>query len=324
MKNAQSSGLSEPQRQALQWLNRLRDSECNDQVKQDFSQWLALAPEHAIAYSEAQLFWEQIGGLPDRAGERLDAARAYLGKAGAARRRRNATLIFGVMALGILIGRPEYCQRLAADHYRTAKGEHAKIQLADGGGIELNTDSELRVSELFGARRVWLERGEAWFNVRHNPEQVFEVIVGKGRIRDVGTQFNVMADQTGTTVAVEEGEVAILTPDRPAVSVVAGQQSGFDENGAIAALSPVDSKAVGAWRDGVLVFKQQSLPEVLRQLSRYHQVDFELLDSKLQNLSVSGRFSTQDLNENLNTLSNGLGVKITRLTPERISLRAAK
>lgn len=324
MSTQQPSALSDPQRQALQWLARLRDSACSDREKQDFSDWLALAPEHATAYSEAQQFWEQISGLPDMAGNRLTAARSYIRNAQTARRRRSSTLVIGAIVVGFMLSKPEYFLKLTAEHYQTAKGEHLSIQLADGSSVELNTDSDMRVAGLFGSRKVWLEHGEAWFNIRHNPEQAFEVLAGKGRIRDIGTQFNVMTDNTRTMVAVEEGEVAISLPDREPVSVSAGRQSSFGENGLIDSVTTGDLKAVSAWRNGMLIFKQQNLPEVLRQLSRYHRVDFELLDAKLHDITVSGRFSTTDLNESLNTLTNGLGVKVTRLTPERISIRAGK
>ena len=324
MNTHQPAVLSKPQKQALQWLARLRGSQCSDQDKQAFSDWLALAPEHATAYTEVQQFWEQISDLPDMAGTRLGAARSYIRNAQTSRRRRTTFLVIGAIVVGFMTSQPEYFLQLTAKHYQTAKGEHISIQLADGSGIEVNTDSELKVAELFGYRKVWLEHGEAWFSVHHNPEQPFEVLVGKGRIRDIGTQFNVLTDAARTAVAVEEGEVSISMPDREPVSVTAGRQSGFDETGLINAVTAVDFKAVSAWRSGMLIFKQQSLPEVLRQLSRYHKVDFELPDAKLQNVTVSGRFSTTDLNESLNTLANGLGVKITRLTPERISIRAAK
>lgn len=320
----QPAALSEPQRQALRWQARLRDSECSEQDKQDFSEWLAINPEHATAFSEVQQFWEQISDLPNLAGSRLSAARSYVQGAQSQRRRRTSTLVIGAFVVGFMISKPEAVLKLAAQHYQTAKGEHLSIELSDGSSIELNTISNLRVADLFGWRKAWLEQGEAWFNIRHNPDQPFEVLAGNGRIRDIGTQFNVMTGHGKTAVTVEEGEVAISTNDTQPVLVAAGQQNGFDDFGHMDSVTASDSKAAGAWRNGMLIFKQQSLPEVLRQLARYHRVDFELQDPQLEGLTVSGRFSTADLNESLNTLANGLGVKVTRMTPERILIRAGK
>jgi transmembrane sensor len=117
--------------------------------------------------------------------------------------------------------------------------------------------------------------------------------------------------------------VALSIPGQPELSLVAGLQSGFNANGSLQ--TPGRNEAdVGAWREGILIFKRQPLPEVLRQLARYHRVEFELPDARLQALTVSGRFSTSDLDESLNTLSNGLGVQVVRQGEGRILIVAKK
>lgn len=313
--------LSEPQRQALRWLSRLQDDACSDRDRQAFEDWLAAAPEHAEAYVQTQQFWQQIGGLTEIAGNRMKDARGHAQKTRAARR-HNTALLFAAIAVGLCALHPEFILKLTAERYQTAKGEHTAIDLAGGSRIELNTDSDLRVARLFGSRTVWLERGEAWFDVEHDAEHPFEVVVGNGRIRDVGTRFNVIKDLDNTTVAVAEGEVALSPAGAPEQPVKAGEQGGFDAEGRPQPVVAGDADAAGSWRQGLLIFKRQPLQEVLRQLTRYHRVEFELTGVKLQSLSVSGRFSTANLNESLNTLANGLGVTITRLSPTRIVIEA--
>lgn len=314
--------LSEPQRQALRWLSRLQDNDGNAHDRQQFEDWLSAAPEHAEAYVQAQQFWQQLGGLPNIAGSRLKDAHGYVQKNQAARRRRNTVVLAAALAVGLCALRPEFFLRLTAERYQTAKGEQTAIDLADGSRIELNTDSDLRVARLFGSRTVWLEHGEAWFDVKHDAARPFEVVAGNGRIRDVGTRFNVINDEGNTTVEVTEGIVALSHDGSPEQRVKAGQQSGFDAEGRLRPIVAGDANAVGSWRQGLLIFKRQTLPEVLRQLARYHRVEFELPDAKLQTLRVSGRFSTSDLDESLSTLANGLGVKVTRLSPTHISIGA--
>ncbi|WP_020563982.1 FecR family protein [Methylosarcina fibrata] len=324
MNSPAPNALSEPQRQALRWLSRLNAATCSDRDRQIFEDWLAEAPEHAEAYLQAQQFWQQLGGLTDVAGARLKDARGYVQTARTTRRRRNTTLLALALAAGLCVLQPELVLKLTSQSYQTAKGEQTAINLADGSRIELNTDSDLRVARLFGSRTVWLERGEAWFDVKHDGAHPFEVIAGNGRIRDVGTRFNVSRDGDNTTVEVEEGIVALSRDGSPEQWVKAGQQSGFDAEGRLRPVHAGDSNAAGSWRRGLLIFKRQTLSDVLRQLARYHQVEFELPDAKLQSLSVSGRFSTSNLDESLNTLANGLDVKITRLSPMRVSIEARR
>lgn len=313
-------GLTEPQRQALQWLSRLRDSDVGEQERLQFQDWLNDAPEHTEAYHQVQQFWQQLGGLPDLAGSRLDAARGFVRRSQLTRRRRDLTLLIAAIAISLCVQYPEPWQRLAAVRYQTAVGERQTVELADGSRIDLNTASVLCV-ERFGSRTVWLEQGEAWFDVKHNAEQPFEVRVGAGRIRDVGTQFNVLIDREQITVAVNEGEVALKLPGKPDLALTAGLQAGFAADGS-ARTSRSASLGANAWRDGMLIFKHQTLQEVLRQLARYHTVEFELPDTKLQGLTVSGRFSTTDLNESLSTLQNGLGIQVAQAAGGKVVIRS--
>ena len=303
--------LSAAQKQAIRWQSRLGDKNCSDQVKQDFDCWLAAAPENAAAFQMIQYFWDQFGDLQTVAAPELAEARRFAEQSQAGRRQRHATLALLLAVVGLGASQPDFALKLTAKHYQTAKGDMLSIELSDGGVIKLNTDSDLRVADIFGWRKAWLEKGEAWFTIHHQPERAFEVVAGPGRIRDIGTQFNVFTDAEKTTVTVLEGEVAIATGDNSqALTLTVNQQSGFDKLGRITEKTEINAESIGSWRSGVLIFQNQRLAEVLQQLSRYHQAEFITLDPALGNLTISGRFSTTDLHETLNTLSLGLNLII--------------
>jgi transmembrane sensor len=324
MSTQPAAKLSASQQQALDWLARLRDNECSETEKQAFSNWLTLTPENEAAYKQVQQFWEQTGDLQEMLGKRIKTARTYVKSSQAGKRRRSSIIILAVISIGLASSRPELVLKLASKQYQTEKGRQIHINLSDGSSIDINTDSEIRVADFLGWRKAWLERGEAWFNIRHNAAQTFEVFAGQGWIRDIGTQFMIMTDQNSTLVAVAEGEVAISTAKLANQKLGANQQTSFDSAGQISNTNDSDVNALSAWRQGLLIFKSQSLPEILKQLARYHQVEFDVTDSKLQSITYSGRFSISDLDECLKTLSSGLNVKITQLQPNRFLIRAAK
>ena len=316
--------LSDAQKQALQWLARLRDTQCNHIDKQAFSHWLALAPENSQAYHQVQAFWAQTSEIQGAVDGRLKNARRFAKSTQSGHRRRNTALILSILLIGIGINQPEYCLKLTSQYYQTEKGQTLTIALSDGSQIQLNTHSQLRVADIFGWRKAWLESGEAWFSIHHDDSNPFEVFAGHGSIRDIGTQFNVMTDQNHTDVMVQEGEVSIHTNQANVQRLVANQQSSFDDAGQLDIITAADANATGAWRSGMLIFKHQTLPEVLKQLTRYHNVAFEISDMKLQTMTFSGRFSTTNLNESLTTLSSALGVKIVQLTPENFLIKSMK
>ena len=313
----------EIRQQALEWLTRLKSGDCCETEKRAFAVWLAQHPAHQIAYRNVEHFWGQLDGLGNVADSQMQAARRYLHHAKTSRRRKPVlpwTFALGVAVLLVLspLGR----HWVSSDHYQTVKGERRSVQLSDGSSIELNTDTELRISYALGHRTVWLEHGEAWFSVVHDAGHPFEVRAGDGWIRDIGTQFNVYREGEHVSVAVQEGEVSICTEQtKQALNLTAGRQTVYDDSGRLNEVEQSDLNSITAWRSGLLIFKKQPLQAVLQQLSRYHNVSVNVFDPKLKDLSVSGRFPANDLNQTLNTIASALSVKVMQEGAERLVIR---
>ena len=52
------------------------------------------------------------------------------------------------------------------------------MNFADGSRIELNTNTVLRARMTTDQRIVWLEKGEAYFRIKHDSTHPFIVMVG--------------------------------------------------------------------------------------------------------------------------------------------------
>jgi len=81
--------------------------------------------------------------------------------------------------------------------------------LTDGSVIHVNTQSEVAIRFTENLRTVELFRGEALFEVVHNPNRPFRVVAGDTVTEAIGTTFNVYKTKTQTTIAVIEGKVAV-------------------------------------------------------------------------------------------------------------------
>ncbi|MDD5277013.1 MAG: FecR domain-containing protein [Methylovulum sp.] len=307
--------------QASRWVIRLHAADCTAAERQAFAVWLAQSERHRTMYRDVESLWQRLGGLGSTADPQLQAARAYLQQA--RRKRRRLTMPRLALVASLLLAvttAPYWWPWLAGETYRTAIGEHRHITLSDGSSIDLNTDSVVRVYDVWNARRATLERGEALFSIVHDGSNLFAVAADEGRIRDLGTQFDVYRQDNGVTVTVLEGEVAVSTDQGSVGSVRAGYRVGYDHEGRLSATARTDIADAAAWREGRLVFKGQSLAEVLRQLGRYHDTGLTLRDPQLAALSVSGSFPTDNLNLALDTLAAALPVKITRTGQRQILL----
>ena len=227
---------------------------------------------------------------------------------------------FAVAAsLLVILGAQTYRQT-GVEHYQTSKGEQKTIFLADGSQIALNTDSEVTVDLLMFGRKVLLSRGEVLFNVAHNPLRPFEVTANNGKIRDIGTRFDVYAQINRVDVAVLEGEVDIATGDQQ-MALTAGQAASYDANGKLNPTAMPNPQELTAWEHGKLIFAEQPLGDVLNQIARYHTVEFQIVDPKLRELKISGTFKTANLRLLLETLEAGFPIKAQTIDSQHVRLQ---
>ena len=89
--------------------------------------------------------------------------------------------------------------------YFTRIGEQQTIELDDGSVVTLNTGGQLVVDYSEAARRVLLERGEAYFEVTGDPERPFTVDLGVRSVTAVGTAFNIRKNPERYQVAGDRG-----------------------------------------------------------------------------------------------------------------------
>lgn len=334
-------------RQALSWLLARHSGAWTDDAQRAFADWLAEDEAHRREYQSAQQLWDEFDTFKTADFPQRQAALAYrpvgdlanvvrfpgaaeTGAVAPAKpnrpvRSRAWRQTAAAVAASVLlaVGAQTYSQT-GVSRYRTAIGEQQSIFLADGSRIVLNTDTELAVDIGLLHRSVLLMRGEALFTVSHNPLRPFEVDAGSGKIRDIGTQFNVYRQPERVDVTVLEGEVDIITPTQSAKhTLTAGRSAFFNPQGAVQTQAAGNPGAATAWEQGKLVFNEQALEQVLAQIARYHAVQFDVADPKLRELKVSGTFKTANLQLLLETLEAGFPVKAQIIDTQHVRLSRA-
>ncbi len=339
-------------KQAIQWLIAKNSGTWSSADQQTLDAWLAEDKLHLQHYAQMQQLWGGMDTFKDKDFPERQAALHYqpptnldnivnfpglnqtdntidrqITKAQpvAQATRSSAHWLktgFAVAAsLLVVLGVQTYRQT-GIEHYQTSKGEQKTIFLADGTQIALNTDSEITVDMHMFQRKVQLNRGEVLFNVSHNPLRPFEVTAGNGRIRDIGTRFDVYAQINRVDVAVLEGDVDITTrAQQSALSLTAGQAATYDANGKLNPTAMPNPQTLTAWEHGKLIFADQPLEDVLTQIARYHTVEFQIADPKLRQLKISGTFKTANLQLLLETLEAGFPIKAQIIDSQHVRLQ---
>ena len=151
------------------------------------------------------------------------------------------------------------------------------LVLADGSKVWLNTASSLTYPTAFTGNERKVEiTGEAYLEVAHNATMPFIVSKGNTSIKVLGTHFNVNAydNESSLNVTLLEGSVRVAANgnQQPKV-IVPGEQAQVNKNGNIAVANSVDLNEVIAWKEGVFSFKGASIESIMRQVSRWYDVD---------------------------------------------------
>ncbi len=288
-----------PEEQAGYWVWRQHSGEWSAAEQREFDRWMAANHTHRHEYARALKLWQALGRF--RSAEFPARTEARWRYRQASRRRRAIRWIAGLAAALSLAAGIHYWQSHEEVIYRTAKGEQLPVTLADGSRVELNTDTELRVHLSDRERRVELLRGEAFFSVQHDTARPFEITAAGGRIRDVGTRFDVYATLHQVTVTVEEGQVEVTTLPAHTATLSAGEQAAYTPEGELSQVTQASRNAT-AWRDGHLAFDLTPLAEVMAEVERYHPIKFVIADPGLRALRVTGRFQLRNLLLLLRTL----------------------
>lgn len=173
------------------------------------------------------------------------------------------------------------------------------VELADGTKVHLNCESELRYPVRFVGeeRRVYLD-GEAYFDVVKSVERPFIVETKQMQIEVTGTQFDVKAyaeDATMQTTLIEggvkvcaygkESEPVVLTPSQQYVLDV---QTGQEE------VKQVDVQLYIGWVEGMFVFKNQRLEDVMTMLARWYSVDVFYMSESVKDIRLSANLKRYD------------------------------
>lgn len=194
------------------------------------------------------------------------------------------------------------------------RGGEFRVKLSDGTVVHLNADSELRYPVAFSERErgVYL-KGEAWFEVAKDQKRPFYVTADDVRVRVYGTSFNVNTHGAKViqTVLVE-GVIGIRSSgdNAPEVRVQPGQLAEYSRTDGEIRLKEVDVRQYTAWKEGIFYFDDKTLEDILGELSRWYDVEFEYGSDKAKELHFSGYLKRyDDVRKILATVTESTGVK---------------
>jgi transmembrane sensor len=322
--------------EASAWIVRLHGPHRSAELEAGFRLWLNQHPENAQEFERVTAIWEAAphattAGLP-----RV----THWKRPSTPHRWTFATALLVACGAGVW---------LAVTYSRdpvfvTGIGEQRLVPLDDGTRLTLNSDSELKIDYTPDTRRVRLIRGEAFFEVAHNPRRPFVVIARDQQVTAVGTAFEVRCEPDHIDVTLVEGKVtvtstadkaiahlqdSVLTPPSSALKplprrylMTPGERLRIAKAGS----SKMDEprvEAVTAWRRGEVMLDDTPLSDAVAEMNRYNKSALVIDESRIANLKVSGIYHTGDSGGFAATVASLYGLRVTE-THDQIHLSSAR
>lgn len=302
--------------QAANWYVRLSGDSADTEAWQ---RWLQASPENQWAWQQAERLQQRLQGMPSRlTGRTLElAARQQRSN------RRSVLKGFAWLLGGASLGWAGYQQNRSSPwlaQYRTAVGERQTLTLADGGDVQLNTDSALDVQYDNQQRLLTLRQGEILIRTAADPQgRPFFVQTPQGRVRALGTRFSVRVNGEQTDVAVFEHVVELSPVHGRPVLLETGKQTSFTAT-TTQPEHPL-AEAQDAWSKGLLIANNKPLGELLGELDRYRH-GWLRCDPDVAALRISGTFNLDNPAQALRAVASALPVRVEERTRYWVTVRA--
>lgn len=217
------------------------------------------------------------------------------------------SLILGWM----YFSKPDSAERFA--EVISANGSIMRYELPDHSVVWLNSGSKLRYPVAFqgDSRNVELT-GEAYFEVEADKKRPFYVNMTDGlKVYVYGTKFNVSAygDDTSIETVLEKGKVNVITPQAKELVLNPGERVLYNRESGQWTKDKVDVYEKVAWKDGKLIFRNASLDEIFKRLSRHFNVDIELSNRYNREYRYRATFRNETLPQILDYLAQSARMK---------------
>lgn len=160
----------------------------------------------------------------------------------------------------------------------TPRGGQFQLVLPDGTQVWLNAASSLQFPSQFAAtsREVSLT-GEAYFEVVKDATRPFKVHVNRMEVKVLGTHFNInaYADEPSILTTLASGSITLTTGGQTTFIKPEEQAEVFSDMPGRIVIRVVDVDKILAWKNGNFEFDNASLAVIMRQISRWYDVEVQ-------------------------------------------------
>jgi len=303
-----SSRVQKLNAEAAAWLARANAGNWTTEDQAQLEAWLAESRAHRVAYWRLEAAWSEAARLAALRHPPVEGVRRFPAIL------IRVAAVAGIAAMLGAVG-ANYLLTPRTNTYSTGIGGHETLKLSDGSRIELNTNTKVRLAKVDGTRQVWLDRGEAYFQIKHDPAHPFVVIAGARKIIDLGTKFLVRDDKKTIEVALLQGRVRFdngnKTGPLKSVALKPGDVVMASADAVSVTTQPIKKlENELSWREGLLVFNYTTLADAAAEFNRYNAKKIVVADPDAARLTIIGEFPVNGVDLFGRVATRILGVRV--------------
>jgi transmembrane sensor len=308
-------------REARDWVLRLSSGAVTAADAMALNSWRATSRAHRQAFAEANRLWNMATqSAIEVIAEGAPAAWAHPAshpRAGLDRRFfLGGALAASAAGAAYLAIRPPLHMWPAVAEFvadvRTNTGQQRNVVIDGGAAIELNTNTSMNFPPTTGgADRIELIAGEVAITTSAVGSRPMVVLAADGRSVTSGAQFNVRYDSTEVQVTCLDGTVQVDCGGG-SVMLRQRQQVSYGEGrlGRLGRIAEIDPEVITAWREGLLVFRNDPLQRVIDEVNRYRPGKIIVMNEELGRKLVFASFRLDRLDEVVTRVANVFGAQV--------------
>ena len=315
---------------AAEWIAERDRDAWSHQRQRDLDAWLDESVAHRVAYLRLHAAWQRADRLRALRGAESSARSNPVvtsGRTGPRARGLEAwgfRAVAGIAVLGAAILLNGALSRQgSAQVFATPIGARESVFLEDGSKLTLNTSTQLRAKIDRNERIVWLDDGEAYFDIAHDAARPFVIVAGSRRVTVVGTKFLLRREGDRLKVDVVEGRVRVQSASLSPTLLSRGETAISEgANVLVSRRTERQSLAATSWLDGRLVFDQMTIAEAAAQFNRYNRKKLVIADPAAANVRIGGTFEAANVEGFARLMQAGFGL-VVESHDERIVMYSA-
>jgi ferric-dicitrate binding protein FerR (iron transport regulator) len=301
-------------------------------------EWLLQNPENPQIFAETQKLWDKTGSLRrqmpvnvDTAWQKMQAKMKKMPsqtieepkvialKPSTRSNKWSGLSVAASLALVLGLGWLWYNLSQSGNNQATmvafsTQNKPQELILDDGSKVFLNKKSKINYPQSFAKKvRVVEFSGEAYFEVKSNPDKPFHIKTEHLKVEVLGTAFNLQTETSEgeSVLVVQEGRVRVST-EQASEEYVAGEKAVYNPETKTLQKIKNNNPNFLAYKTLALNFEQTPLTEVIRQINELYESKIELAQPGLGNCTLTVKFVNQDLNTLLQIIAETLELKIER------------